>query len=364
MAEKAERDRRKKELANERAAVEVKKADLFAQANAAGINRGAIYFAKTKSIPEMLSAARRKSEAATKKVAKAQANAAKAAKGVPAKKTIKNTLKQEGFSDSLIGRLSNNVTLSAARTKAMNRRSKKDAKIVKEQAEQGLKAAIKAKLGNRYNSANYKKPRKGQNEDQVAAAILKRLDAKQKKQVKEAHEQAVKAALKANGFNSANIKVKKGETASAARRAAAKRKDAKTAKAAKEAYLKRIQNAAAAANIDPALVKIRGKMTNSTERKALSAARKRKAAKTVKNTREEAKRTLLARARNENISAKYVKFTGTKGVNALLADARKRHAAAHAKDMRGTAKQAIMAALAPLNMSNETIKRAICVRTK
>jgi hypothetical protein len=363
-AEKAAKLARKVEIAEQKAAIEAKKRELAQRAADAGYNVHDVKFVQTKSVNEHMSILRKKTEAKTKKAVANSAKAAKAARGVPPKKTIKNTLKQEGFSDSLIGRLSNNVTLSAARTKATERLQKKQAKVTKEQAEQELKDTIKAKLGNRYNSANYKKPKKGQNAEKIFAALTKRLDAKEKKRVKEAHEQAIKAALKANGFNNTNIKVKKGETLSAAKRAAAKRVAAKTAKAAKEAYLKRIKNAANAAGIEHGFIKVRGKFTNSTERKALNAAIKRRAAKTLKNTREGTKRSLLRRARDEGISAKHVKFTGTKGISALLADARKRHAAANTKVQRGTAKQAIMAALAPLNMSDETIKKVICSRAK
>jgi len=363
-AEKAAKLARKVELAEQKAAIEAKKRELAQRAADAGYNVHDVKFVQTKSVNELLSILRRKTEAKTKKAVANSAKAIKAARGIPAKKTIKNTLKQEGFSDSLIGRLSNNVTLSAARTKATERLQKKQAKITKEQAEQELKATIKARLGNRYNSANYKKPKKGQNAEKIFAALTKRLDAKEKKRVKEAHERAVKSALRANGFNNANIKVKKGETVSAAKRAAAKRVAAKTAKAAKEAYLKRIKNAANIAGIEHGFIKVRGKFTNSTERKAINAALKRKAAKTLKNTREGAKRSLLRRAQDEGISAKHVKFTGTKSISALLADARKRHAVANTKVQRGTAKQLIMTALAPLNMSDETIKKVICSRAK
>jgi len=360
MAEKAEKERRKKELAEERAAKAAKEREVYEVANAEGIPHDMFYITKSKSVRNIVDAGRKKHVAATKKAAK---NAEKAAKGAPPLKMIKQQLLNQGYSNKNIGRLTKNTTVSAVVRKIEERRRKDVAKAAKNAGELTLKQRLRQALGNQYSSAEYKKPRKGQSENSLIRTFRKRVGTKRAKELKEAEEKAMKSMLKLEDFNSANIKYKKGNTHSAHRVAAQKRKTARLAKVAKEGYITRLTQAAIDAGLPPNALKVRGKLTASAEGKLLENARKRVIAKTQKNAREESKRALLAKAANEGISARHIKFVGTKTHNVLLEEARKRSNAAQYKNTVGHRKQQIIAALAPLGLSKEAIKKVVCVKS-
>jgi hypothetical protein len=360
MAEKAEKERRKQELAEERAAKAAKEREVYEVGNAEGIPRDMFYITKTKSARNIIDAGRKKHLAATKKAVK---NAEKAAKGAPPSKMIKQKLLNQGYSNKEIGRLTQNATVSAVVRKIEDRRRKEIAKAAKNAGEVALKQRLRQELGNQYSSAEYKKPRKGQSENSLLRTFRKRVGTKRAKELKEAEEKAMKMALKLEDFNSANIKYKKGNTQSAHRVAAQKRKTARLAKVAKEGYMTRLKQAALDAGLPASALKVRGKLTASAEGKLLANARKRVAARTQKNAREESKRALLAKAANEGISVRHIKFVGTKSHNTLLEEARKRSNAAQVKEHHGTRKQQIMAALAPLGLSKEQIKKVVCVKS-
>jgi len=360
MADKEQKERRKKELAQERADLEAKKRDVHQVANAEGIPHDMFYITKSKSVGNIVDAGRKKHVAATKKAAR---NAEKAAKGAPPSKMIKDELVRLGYSNKNIGRLTKNTTVSAVVRKIEERRGKEIAKAAKNAGELALKQKLRQELGNQYSSAEFKKPRKGQSENNLLRAFQKRIGTKRAKEVKAAEEKAVKSMLKLEGFTSANIKYKKGNTHSAHKVAALKRKTAREARAAKEGYITRLKQAALDADLPLSALKVRGKLTASAEGKLLANARKRVAAKTQKNAREESKRALLAKAANEGISARHIKFVGTKPHNVLLQEARKRGNAAQAKEHHGSRKQQIMAALAPLQMNKEHIKKVVCVKS-
>lgn len=360
MSDKEQKERRKKELAEERAAMDAKKREVYEVANAEGIPHEMFYITKTKSVRNIVDAGRKKHVAATKKAVK---NAEKVAKGAPPKKMIKDELVRLGYSDKEIGRLSNNATVSGVLKKIEERRAKEVSKAAKETGEIALKQRLREQLGNQYSSAEYKKPRKGQSENNLLRAFQKRVGTKKAKELKAAEEAALKAALKAEHFNSANFKFKKGNTLSAHRVAALKRKTAREAKGAREGYMTRLKQAALEAGLPASTLKIRGKLTASAEGRLLAEARKRAAAKTQKNTREQSKAALLAKAANEGLSARHIRFVGTKPHNVLLAEARKRSNAAQAKEYRGSRKEQILAALAPLQLTKEQIKKVVCVKS-
>jgi len=360
MADKEQKERRKKELAEERADLEAKKRDVHQLANAEGIPHDMFYITKSKSVRNIVDAGRKKHVAATKKAAK---NAEKAAKGAPPSKMIKQQLLNQGYSNKNIGRLTKNTTVSAVVRKIEERRRKEIAKAAKNAGELALKQKLRQELGNQYSSAEFKKPRKGQSENNLLRAFQKRVGTKKAKELKVAEEKAMKSMLKLEGFNSANIKYKKGNTHSAHRVAALKRKTAREARATKEGYITRLKQAAIDAGLPANALKVRGKLTASAEGRLLANARKRVAVKTQKNAREESKRALLAKAVNQGISARHIKFVGTKSHNVLLEEARKRSNAAQAKEHHGSRKQQIIAALAPLGLSKEAIKKVVCVKS-
>jgi hypothetical protein len=360
MADKEQRERRKQELVEERAAKVAKEREVYEAANAEGIPHHMIRIIKGKSVKNIVEAGRKRHVATTKKAVK---NAEKVAKGAPPSKMIKDELVRLGYKNKEIGRLTKNATLSGVLRKAEERRQKEVGKAAKNAAEQALKQRLRQELGNQYSSAEYKKPRKGQSENNLLRAFQKRVGTKRAKEVKAAEEKAMKMALKLEDFNSANIKYKKGNTLSAHRVAAEKRKTARLAKGAREGYMTRLKQAAIDAGLPADALKVRGKLTASAEGKLLANARKRVAAKTQKNAREESKRVLLAKAENEGISARHIKFVGTKSHNVLLEEARKRSNAAQYKNTVGHRKQQIIAALAPLGLSKEAIKKVVCVKS-
>ena len=290
MAEKTEKARRKQELADERAGMDTKKIEIYELANAEGIPHEMFYITKTKSVKNIIDAGRKKHVAATKKAIK---NATKGAKGAPPKKMIKDELLKIGYTNKQIGRLRASATLSGVIKKAETRHTKETAKAAKETAEIALKQRLREQLGNLYSSAEYKKPRKAQSENNMIKAFQKRIGTKKAKELKASEEAALKAALRAEEFNSNNIKYKKGNTIDQHRIAALKRKTVKAAKAAKDVYTARITQAALDADIPVDALKIHGKRTASAESRLLVEARKRAAAKMQKNTREQSKMALL-----------------------------------------------------------------------
>lgn len=360
MSDKEQKERRKQELTEERAAMDAKKREVHEVANAEGIPRDMFYITKTKSVRNIVDAGRKKHVAATKKAVK---NAEKTAKGAPPSKMIKQQLLNQGYSNKNIGRLTKNATVSGVLRKIEERRAKEVSKAAKEAGELALKQRLRQQLGNQYLSAEYKKPRKGQSENNLLRAFQKRVGTKKAKELKVAEEKAMKSMVKLEGFNSANFKFKKGNTLSTHRVAALKRKTAREAKGAKEGYMTRLKQAALDAGLPASALKIRGKLTASAEGRLLAEARKRVSAKRVKNTRNQSKAALLAKAANEGLSARHIKFVGTKPHNVLLAEARKRSNAAQAKEYHGTRKQQIIAALAPLGLSKEQIKKVVCVKS-
>jgi len=360
MADKEQKERRKKELAEERAAKTVIEREVYEAVNAEGIPREMIRIIKGKSVKNIVEAGRKKHMAATKKAVK---NAEKAAKGAPPSKMIKQQLLNQGYSNKNIGRLTKNATVSGVLRKIEQRRAKEVGKAAKNAAEQTLKQKLREQLGNQYLSAEYKKPRKGQSENNLLRAFQKRVGTKKAKELKVAEERAMKSMLKLEGFNSANFKFKKGNTLSAHRVAAQKRKIAKDARGAREGYMTRLKQAALDAGLPASALKVRGKLTASAQDRLLANARKRVAAKTQKNAREESKKALLAKAANEGISARHIKFIGTKTHNVLLQEARKRKNAVQYKNTVGHRKQQIIAALAPLGLSKEAIKKVVCVKS-
>ena len=364
MADKEQRERRKKELAQERADLEAKKRDVHQVANAEGIPHDMFYITKSKSVGNIVDAGRKKHLAATKKAAR---NAEKAAKGAPPSKMIKQQLLNQGYSNKNIGRLTKNTTVSAVVRKIEERRRKEIAKTAKNAGELALKQRLRQELGNQYSSAEYKKPRKGQSENNLLRAFQKRVGTKKAKELKASEELAIKMALKLEDFNNANIKYKKGNTLSAHRVAAEKRKTARLAKGTREGYMTRLKQAALDAGLPASALKVRGKLTNSAQNRLLANARKRVAAKTQKNVIKARIADLKTVLLNEGYPAKnlnnYLKFVGKKSDEVLLAEARKRAAVKKHKNTVGTRKQQIIDVLAPLGLTKEEIKKTVCLKS-
>jgi hypothetical protein len=364
MAEKEQKERRRQELAEERAAKAAKEREVYAAANAEGIPHHMIRIIKGKSVKNIVDAGRKKHVATTKKAVK---NAEKAAKGAPPSKMIKDELLRLGYKNKEIGRLAKNATLSGVLRKAEERRQKEVGKAAKNAAEQALKQKLRDQLGNNYSSAEFKKPRKGQSENNLLRAFQKRVGTKKAKELKASEELAIKMALKLEDFNNANIKYKKGNTLSAHRVAAEKRKTARLAKGTREGYMTRLKQAALDAGLPASALKVRGKLTASAQNRLLANARKRVAAKTQKNAIKARIADLKTVLLNEGYPAKnlnnYLKFVGKKSDEVLLAEARKRAAVKKHKNTVGTRKQQIIDVLAPLGLTKEEIKKTVCLKS-
>ena len=361
MSDKEQKELRKKELAKERSDKADKERDVYAVANAEGIPRTMFHITKTRTVKNIVEAGRKKHEAATKKAAR---NAAIKAKGTPPAKMIKEELVKLGYTEKEIGRPTKNSTLSAVIRKAEERRKKELDKTAKEAGELALKEKLKMQLGNKYSNQEYKKPRKGQSENNVLRAFEKRLSAKKKKQLRETQEKAMKSLVKLQGFNSTNFKYRKNNTLNQHIVAAKKRAAAKDAKKKKEEFIERLKKTAIAEGLPTSLLKIRGKITNSAEGRLLAAAKKRLSAKKVKNSRQER----IAALQDElafihQLDSKYLKFVGTKSDEVLIQEAIKRAKANKGKQNHGTRKQQILDILAPLQLTKEQIKKVVCVQS-
>jgi len=205
-----------------------------AAANAEQINRKYLHIISTKTVPDIIAAAKRKRNASLKKAAKAaQGETRKAANII---RSLVRQVKEQApdLSNSAIGKITSKMAIANIIAKARKRMSTKGKKAVRNTSRASLKRRLK-EAG--IASANIKFTKNATNYNTLLAAAQKRVTARQAKLHRMTAQQELEAAAHEVGIDPKFVKLKKGETLSAAVRMAKKRYNA-TLKKDRRSYVR------------------------------------------------------------------------------------------------------------------------------
>jgi len=226
MSNSAKRAQKAAKLAATKAKQDHKNA-VYAAANTEGIPHKYLHIVSTKSVGEIINAAKRKQTKSAKRAANALKPATRKTSSI-----VKSLTRQaraqlpNGTSNSAIGRVTSKMTVNQIVAAARKRLSLRGHKVAKEATRASLKRQLREQG---VASANIKFT-KNATFNTLLAAARKRAAAKEQKTTKQTAIQALHDAARQAGISPKYVKLRKGETLSAILRAANKRQGFHTKK--------------------------------------------------------------------------------------------------------------------------------------